>query len=184
MTGADEITELFCQVQREVAEATALVDVAEDEIAQAIKRHPDAADDLFHAYPLLLPAIVSRAWSTEFVLRGHCRELLERVATGQDTRPSTTVECLLAMAEVSKAIPLGGAAGGFYFRMWHKAFPEHELSDRGPYYEAIYRGRINEIEKWTRKKLAIPGRVLKDVECDGLHHGEPVPCKYRTEGAE
>jgi hypothetical protein len=181
MTGADEIAELFRQVQREVDAACALIDIAEDEIGQATERHPDAADDLFHSYVLLLPAIASAAWSTNFVLRAHCREQLERVVAGEDTRPGTTVECLLAISEVSKAIPLGGAASGFYLRMWSTAFPGHELTDRGQHHEALYRDRIDQIEKWTRKKLAIPGRVLKGIECDGVHHGEPVQCKYRTE---
>jgi hypothetical protein len=78
------IEELLATVRREVAEASTLVDIAEDEIEQATGRHPGAADDLFHAYPILLPAIGASAWGTEFVLRAHCRELLERIAAGQD----------------------------------------------------------------------------------------------------
>jgi len=40
---------------------------------------------------------------------------------------------------------------------------------------------IDDIERWTRKKLAIPGRVLRGITCDGLHHGQPAACRYRTE---
>jgi len=54
---------------------------------------------------------------TEFVLRAHFRELLERVAWGEDTRPGTNVECLLAIAQVAMEVPLNGAAAGFYLRM-------------------------------------------------------------------
>ncbi len=88
------IAELLARVQAEVTGAAALVDVAEDEIEQAAVRHPQAADDLFHCFRLLVPAFEARAWGTEFVLRAHCRELLERVAAGQDTRPGTNAECL------------------------------------------------------------------------------------------
>lgn len=183
MTGEPEhdIAALFARIQKEVAEASVAIDITEDEIEQAIARHPEAAGDLFHSYSLLLPAVASDAWGTEFVLRAHCRELLERVAAGGDTRPGTTVECLLAMSEVSKTIPLNGTAAGFYLRMWSAAFPEHELTDRGQHHEALYKDRIDDIERWTRKKLTIPGRVLRGVECDGCHHGKPVACKYRTE---
>ena len=72
------IAELLARIQTEVTGAAALVDVAEDEIDQAAARHPQAADDLFHSFTLLLPAFEARAWGTEFVLRAHCRELLER----------------------------------------------------------------------------------------------------------
>jgi len=175
------IAELLARVQEEVTGAAALVDIAEDEIERAAARHPQAADDLFHCFRLLLPAFEARAWGTEFVLRAHCRELLERVASGEDTRPGTNAECLLAIAQVAMEVPLNGAAAGFYLRMWSAAFPGHELGDRGQHYEALYKGAIDDIERWTRKKLSIPGRVLRDVECDGLHHGQPAACRYRTE---
>ena len=175
------IAELLARVQAEVTGAAALVDVAEDEIGQAAARHPQAADDLFHSFGLLLPAFEARAWGTEFVLRAHCRELLERVARAQDTRPGTNAECLLAIAQVAMEIPLNGPAAGFYLRMWSGAFPGHELAGRGQHYEALYRPGIDDIERWTREKLAIPGRVLRDITCDGFHHGRPAACRYRAE---
>jgi len=175
------IAELLARIQEEVTEAAVLVDTAEDEIEQAVARHPQAADDLFHSFCLLLPAFEADAWGTEFVLRAHCRELLERVASGADTRPGTNVECLLAMVQVSKAVPLNGPAAGFYFRMWSGAFPDHELTGRDQHYQALYGARIDEAERKTRKKLSIPGRVLRDVGCDGYHHGQPAACRYRTE---
>jgi hypothetical protein len=175
------IAELLARVQAEVTGAGALVDVAEDEIGQAAARHPQAADDLFHAFGLLLPAFEARAWGTEFVLRAHCRELLERVAAGEDTRPGTNAECLLAIAQVAMEVPLNGAAAGFYLRMWSGAFPDHELAGHGQHYEALHGAAIDDIERWTRKKLAIPGRVLRDITCDGLHHGQPAACRYRAE---
>ena len=178
-----DLAALLASIQEEVTGVVALVDISEDEIEQAIARHRQAADDLFHAFPLLLPAFGAQAWSTEFVYRAHCRELLERVATGEDTPPGTAVECVLAMRQVALAVPLNGPAAGFYLRMWRLAFPDHELSDRGQHYEALERDRIDDIERKTRKKLAVSGRVLRGIECDGYHNGEPAACKYRTEAA-
>ena len=175
------IAELLARVQAEVTGAAALVDVAEDEIEQAAARHPQSADDLFHSFRLLLPAFEARAWQTEFVYRAHCRELLERVARGEDTRPGTNAECLIAISQVAMEIPLNGPAAGFYLRVCSGAFPGHELAGRGQPYEALYGSAIDEIERLTRKKLAIPGRVLRDITCDGLHHGQPAACRYRAE---
>src|SRR5260370_14792490 len=115
------IAELLARVQEEVTGAAVRADVAEDEIAQAAAGHPQAADALFHSFRLLLPAFEAKAWHTEFVLRAHCRELLERVASGQDTRPGTNAECLLAVAQVAMEVPLNGAAASR-----HSAFRSEE----------------------------------------------------------
>jgi len=177
----DVILALVAEIQAEVTGASAWVGIAEDEIEQAAGRHPEAADDLYHAFALLLPAIEARAWDTEFVYRAHCRELLERVAAGEDTKPGTTVECLLAMSEVSKKIPLNGTAAGLYFRLWTRAFPDHELTDRGEHYEALYKDSIDKVEQEMRRKLTLRGRVVqRGFTCDGTHHGQPAGCKYRA----
>jgi hypothetical protein len=42
----------------------ASVEWSEDQIEQAIKRHPDAENGPFRAFRLLVPAIISPAWST------------------------------------------------------------------------------------------------------------------------
>jgi hypothetical protein len=178
----DGILALVAEIQAEVTGASAWVGIAEDEIEQAAGRHPEAADDLYHAFALMLPATGAAAWETEFVYRAHCRELLERVAAGEDTRPGTTAEAVLAISEVSKKIPLTGTAAGLYFRMWSRAFPGHELTDRGEHYEALYKDAIDKAEGDIRQKLNLPGRVvLRDFTCDGTHHGEPVQCKYQAE---
>jgi hypothetical protein len=80
------VMELYLEVRREVTEGSKLVDWAEDEIDQAMKRHPTEADRIFHAFPLLVPTLSSQAWAVEFVVRGHCRELLD--ASGPGATPS------------------------------------------------------------------------------------------------
>ncbi len=45
----------------------------------------------------------------------------------------------------------------------------------------LHGGAIDDIERWTRAKLAIPGRVLRDITCDGCHHGQHVAYRYRAE---
>jgi hypothetical protein len=180
-----DLRTMYDRIHREVSDALSLTDWAEDEIEQAQARHPEQADLLYHSFSLLYPTVGSRAWSTEFVVRGHARELLERLARGEDTRPATAAETCLIMSEVSKRFPLGGAAAGLYLRMWAQAFPDCPVGDgsRGGAYERIYGQQIDEYERQVRHKARQRKRAMGAVECDGEHFGEPAVCRYAARDA-
>ncbi|GAA4725844.1 hypothetical protein APR04_005814 [Promicromonospora umidemergens] len=95
---------------------------AESEIDAASIRHPAQSDLLYHGFRLLNPT--HRLMATEFVGRSHNRELLDRLATGMDTRPGTAAEICCALCEASLVAPLSSTAAGLYFRMWESAFPD------------------------------------------------------------
>jgi hypothetical protein len=163
------------------------MDWAEDEIDKARKLRPECADALHHAFRLLAPtAILQQASPAEFVYRSHYRELLERVASGQDTRPATDAEIACACAETSLIVPLNTAATGLYMRVWQRAFSGHrnpftDLDDAG-HYEAIAGSAIDDFETDTRRKLTAGDRTLKGAECAGRHHGDPAPgCRYYSQ---
>jgi hypothetical protein len=149
---------------------------AEDEIQAARRRHPQAADLLYHSFSLLTPT--HELMGQEFVYRAHCRELLARVAAGQDTRPGTAAEVAIACSEASQVAPLASTVAGLYARMWGHAFPGHgaQWDDTAGHYEALYGSQIDDLERESRRKLAKSDRRVKDVECGGRHHGEPVTC--------
>jgi hypothetical protein len=65
---------------------------AEDEIKRAIAGHPEAASDLWHSLRLLMPTVASSGQGQGFVVRGHDRELLDRIAAGADPRLGTVAE--------------------------------------------------------------------------------------------
>ncbi|MEU3010040.1 hypothetical protein [Nocardia asteroides] len=156
-------------------------DWAEDEIHLAQQRHPDVADVLFHGFSLL--TATHPRMSTEFVYRAHARELLDRVATGQPTKPATSVEVVLSLMQVSLVTPLNTAAFGLYLRMWRQAgLPDLGEPVRGfhDHYEAIAASGIDEFEAVARRKLAVPDRVLALTTCDGRHHGQPVACRLAS----
>jgi hypothetical protein len=163
------------------------MDWAEDEIEKAQERYPECADVLYHAFRLLAPSpILLLASPAGFVYRSHCRELLVRVASGQDTRPATDAEIVCACCEASLVTPLNIAAAGLYIRMWTRAFPGHRNPfgkvDGAGHYEAIAGSRIDDFEAEMRRKLTDRRRTLKDEDCFGRHHGEPAPCcRYHHE---
>ena len=150
---------------------------AEDEIRQAQRRHPARADLIWHSFILLTPT--HDLMSTEFVYRSHCAELLDRVAAGQDTRPGTAAEVCLSCSEASKVAPLTETAAGLYGRMWGVAFPGHAdaWEDTREHYEALRSSQIDDLENEARRKLTRDDRRVTEVDCSGMHNGEPVACK-------
>ena len=153
------------------------IEWAESEIDAAITRHPDQGDLLYHAFGLLRPT--HRLMATEFVSRSHYRELLDRLATGMDTRPGTAAEVCCALSEASLAAPLNSAAAGLYFRMWETAFPDMPpITDRTQHHEALDGSSIDALEAASRHTLTCEDRIVSDISCTGMHHGTAVPCTY------
>jgi len=164
--------------------AFAVVDLAEDEIARAIRRHPDDGDALCHSFGLIRPRDIGPGMGSEFIYRSHAAELLDRVAAGADTRPATAAELCLICCEASLRTPLHGPTAGVYFRMWLRAFPDRPitagLADAQVHYEQLYGVQIDDLERTLREKAADPRRQLGEIECAGKHHGMRVACRYAT----
>ena len=175
---ADEIADLWRDTQAQLAAVLTTIEWAEDEIAQATKRHPAEADVLYHAFTILTPPPSMPA--TEFVHRGHARELLERLAADQDTRPATDAELCVICSETSLRAPLTSAGAGLYFRAWARAFPSvpGPADADLPYYERLHGAAIDDLERILRNKAAVPGRRLGAITCDGYHHGELLTCRF------
>ncbi len=146
-------------LRQELDSAFRTIAWAEEEIEAAQRRHPDAADPIWHSFGLLRPTL--ELMRTEPVYRSHCRELLDRIVAGEDTRPGTAAECCIALSETSLRVPLSTSAAGLYARMWTLAqLPPVELTDASEHYEALAGALIDEHEAWLRNKLRQPWRVL------------------------
>jgi hypothetical protein len=177
MTIANELVEIIRDLEDELSDVFEQMEWAEEEIEAAMRRHPDSKDLLFHSFKLL--SATHSVMASEFVFRAHCRELLERVANGEDTRLATAAEVCCACHDASQLAPLTTSAMGLYVRMWAIAFPDKGvLGDNREHYEALKGANIDSLESESRRKLAVQDRLLDDIECTGQHHGKPVHCKY------
>jgi hypothetical protein len=158
------------------------MDWAEDEIKAAQKRHPATADLLYHSFKLLCAP--HELMAKEHVYRAHCRELLDRVAAGADTRPGTAAQVCIACSESSNLAPLTSTATGLYARMWQQAFPRlgMQWDDVSEHYEALRGAQIDDAEQEMRRKLADPERRITEIDCKGMHHGETVNCTAQAPG--
>jgi hypothetical protein len=145
---------------------------AEQEVDAFREQNPPHDDRLWHSIELLRPT--HERMATEFVYRAHCRELLQRVVDGNDTRPGTAPECLLVCNEIAQMTPLNTAAMGLYLRLWEKAgFPDLALDvdlDRKPF-ESLRGEQIDEYERDLIRKLRQPWRRLPTA----LTHGKGCP---------
>ncbi|MEU7906402.1 hypothetical protein [Actinoplanes sp. NPDC049118] len=155
-----DLAQLFTDTEQTLQTVFDAMTLAEDEISKAQDRHPQAKDDIWRSFILLTPTsdVLAR---NDLVFRAHCRELLDRVAAGADTRPGTAAECCVALCEVSQRVPLNTSAAGLYARMWKQAeLPPIELGDASVHYEALEGALIDDQEQLLRTKLRQPTRQL------------------------
>lgn len=184
-----EIGALVDDVMSSIGATLDMIGVAEDEIRAAQRRWPNQKDVLFHSFSLVRP---ERGVDIhEQLYRSYVRELLDRIGSGKgDTRDGTTAEVLLGLKEASLRAPLSHEGFALYLRMWEEAgmpplWDEGEVN-RGELYEALSRQRIDEDEQRARRAVRMDTRRLdlSEIRCEGLHHGEPVACKFAADTVE
>ena len=158
---------------------------AEEELQRAMKRHPWAADTLWHSFSLLEATRALLRW--ELPYRAHCRELLDRVAAGLDTRPGTSAEIMSVASDISKINPMSSTGFGTYMRALRQALPEVYaaldpvlVAERHSLHEALHGEHIDSLEGEVRHRLSVHDRSLGVITCAGRHHGEPAVCRYAT----
>ncbi|KOV84805.1 hypothetical protein ADL03_15185 [Nocardia sp. NRRL S-836] len=158
------------------------IGLAEQEIAAAQVRHPRHADRIWHSFSLLQPDPGLERMNSEMVYRSHCREILDRVAAGEDTRPGTAAEGCCALRNTSLVAPLTSAGAGLYLRLWDAAgFPEIEgFAEARSHYEAFKKPIMDDHEQFLRNKLTMPDRRLGGINCHGRHHDDKLDCLYAS----
>ncbi|GAA1025682.1 hypothetical protein GCM10009557_00550 [Virgisporangium ochraceum] len=155
---SDVLQALVSDVQQAMQELSGPLRWADEEIAAAAARHPDAAAAVDASFRLLAPT--HSLFRTEDLYRAHCVEILDRLATGDDTRPGTAAECCAVLSEVSLEVPLPTHAAGLYARMWSQAgLRPAALADMRTHYEAISATQIDDLETELRHKLRQDWRI-------------------------
>lgn len=136
---------------------------AEEEIEAAQLRHGERdRGPLWNSFRLLRPTH-QRPWP-ELVYRAHCRELLNRVAAGTDTRPATDAEKLAVLSAASQTAPLNSGAETLYLRIGTRLFP-NIFAGAGDVldihaYEKVHGSRADDYEAQLTRKLTQPWRTL------------------------
>ena len=133
------------------------IKVAEEEIERAQRRHPEQAAELHRTFGFLRPDHFITYHPT--IYRHHCRELLERIATGADTRAGTLAEAAIAIMQVTLATPIKRDVTILYGRLLKRFFPEQRETLNHFPTEESYPGRCDEILAKLLPKLTAPRRT-------------------------
>lgn len=143
--------------------ATSSMEIAEGLIEELGREHPESADLIWHSFSLLRPTH-GLMHKTDMTYRSHCREILQRVIKGADTRPGTAAECCIVCCETSQIAPMTVAGVGTYMRMWKAAgLPDVGHGVSAEHHEAIRGTVIDEHERMMRTKLSQSWRKLPSV---------------------
>jgi hypothetical protein len=144
-----------------LASIFAQMEWAEAEIAEAQARHPHKAEALWDTF-LLFRATHERM-SAEWVYRPHCRELLERVAAGEDTRPATDVELALGLSDQSMKAPLGTTGTTLYMRVFQRTWPDKwgTIGEDTAAYESVGGQQADMLERQLRRAARCEWRKVE-----------------------
>jgi hypothetical protein len=129
---------------------------AEEEIEAAQLRHGERGrGPLWNSFRLL-KLTHDQAWP-ELVFRAHCRELLDRVAAGIDTRPATDAEKISVLSSASQVAPLNSGAETLYLRIGSRMLPGifdgiGDVLDMQAY-ETVHGSQADEYEALLTRKL-------------------------------
>ena len=157
-----------------VASTFEMMDWAEDEIARAMARHPDKADEIWrHTFGAANPGMAEMLTvSNERLYRAHVRELAERVAKGQELQLPTLAEVACMFHDAAMDRPLSRHAVGMYLRLMVDMFPEDEdyllakadniNLDTDPKQWDAWEGQSQEEWDWINKKFRQEWRTYKE----------------------
>lgn len=153
--------EIFKHVEGQVADVFSLMDVAEDEIERACCDAPLHLRPLvFGSFMLLQPTELV----PEVLYRGHCRELLCRVLTGEDLDWPTLAEIAMVCCEMTLVAPMREAVGGVYMRAFQTCAPElfvrYKLNDPALRFRESWTGEFDEVEQEIARHISkrLPAR--------------------------
>ena len=142
------------------------MEIAEEEIAAARRRHPEKAAILWDCFMLLNRPPLFRNLHPA-IYRHHCRELLERVVAGEDTRYATDAELLVALCRASLKAPLMDTAEVLYVRLFQRIFPDQDIEDADQWVREPYPGAADQLATRMRCQFGNPDRVTPKRGGDG-----------------
>ena len=141
------------------------IEIAEEEIAVAQKtvRSKRGKKALWESFWSLRPSSLLGGFSDD-LYRVHCRELLERIVTGDSVDVPTDAEVMVALSEMSLRAPLSQDAAALYVTLFKKGFPGKlpEVSTRDVH--ESYAGAMALVDNEIRRKLSklVSPRIEKE----------------------
>lgn len=164
----DLITEIIGQpLANEIGNALDCVEIAEELIAQTIRRHPSQAPALWDSFTVLMPRTFLLQFTRDNppLYRSHVQELLQRAMDRESFVPATKAEMLCALSNASMGYPLGHNPSFVMVQLFKDVLPEAYEKVR-PDFERVqlhevYKGASDETLAELRHKLRDENRKHK-----------------------
>ena len=135
--------------------------IADEEIEFAKMQHPNQRALLHQCFLLLQPSGIlnSVVGLAERIYRAHCRQLLERVVTGEKLEQPTDAEIMIIVMQGSLVGPLRNDYAYAYFKLFRQHFPDAlpEIDEYKP--QESWQGAGDEIIERMRKKSVERNKV-------------------------
>jgi hypothetical protein len=168
LTQSQTPAQLFEELRQSTMGIFEKMEIAEYEIEKGMRRHPDRADIIYKdSFKYLCPS--SRP-DNELLYRGHCREIIERIATSSDPRLATAAELLIPFSEASLMSPLTTVGTYIYYKLFIQCFGKAPgdiyLDDLKTLYEDEANAEISQM----RVKFACDNRTR--IYAESLKHKE------------
>lgn len=140
------------------------VDIAEKFIEDTIRQQPHRASDIWDTFKLLQPSTKMMKMHMK-LYDSHIRELMQRILNGEDLKPATRAEILIAMSDVASVIPIHNCGAYLFSRLFKQIFgakhPTVTAIDSVKLNEP-YAGAADEMESELRHKLRDDNRHQPD----------------------
>lgn len=127
------------------------MEIAEEEIKKYQNLYPGKSDEIWESFSILKASQPMRD-KAEYIYRKHVQELLERVASGEDTSAPTGPELLSYMSEMSLRAPLTHDAAAAYYRVASECFPN---KDFGPEIRPTWEGGVQQFLNELKSKITV-----------------------------
>lgn len=134
---------------------------ADEEITAFKNRVPAYSKQLDKAFAILCPSIPLRNKHDE-LYRFHCRELLDRVISKEDTRIGTRAEVLAALSDTSLNAPLTRAGQTTYEHLFAQLYGTERMKQMGldgAMAKEFHAGQINDDIAAAQRMLTVKHRV-------------------------
>jgi hypothetical protein len=143
------------------------MEIAEDEISKAMNRHPQKRYLIYGSFLTLKPV----APMPMKLYRAHCRELLDRIGTGEDYQPVTRAEVLSVLNRAAWAIPLHNEPSALYYKLFASLFPDApELEQIGAPLAERYEGETDNLYREICDVMA--RKIKRDAPYERIPYSE------------
>lgn len=148
--------ELFGEAANVIESTFRQIEIADELIRKASRRHPHRAEPLRRSF-LAMRWLLKSFSVTDELYTAHVTELVERVVSGEKLAPGTRAEALAALSHTSLKGPFTQQPSALFEELFCQIYPRRTQGEPR-YFAEPWAGASKEILTDLRRQLAAPER--------------------------